>query len=254
MQIGRAGLEDDAAGIALVEQQAHHVEGNEGVLVVGAIVGGVLDLGLEDADDLEDVAFDLDGFADGRIAVEELLRGVRPEDDDLAMLGEVGGLEVAALGDVQLAHGAVGVFDELAGDVDDLGAVFEAQAIIGLGADSGEEGNCLAHGLGVAVEELDALAGALSAGLHAGLPAPDHDDVVAQAEEAIQDLFAEAASVAQQKDYGDESPDDAEHGEPGAQAIAEQRLDALADDLTQVHGYSVLRHSMGLRLAARRAG
>ncbi len=51
---------------------------------------------------------------------------MRAEDDDLAMLGEVGGLEVAALGDVQLAHGAVGVFDELAGDVDDLGAVFEA--------------------------------------------------------------------------------------------------------------------------------
>ncbi len=54
-----------------------------------------------------------------------------------------------------------------------------------------------------------------SAGLHAGLPPPDHDDVVAQAEEAIQDLFAEAASVAQEKDYRDQSPDYAEHSEPG---------------------------------------
>ena len=46
---------------------------------------------------LKDVAFDLHGFADGRVAVEELLRGVRTEDDDLAVVGEVGGLEVAAL-------------------------------------------------------------------------------------------------------------------------------------------------------------
>ncbi len=66
--------------------------------------------------------------------------------------------------------------------------------------------------------------------------------------------FAEAFAVAQQEHDGDESPDDAEHGEAGAQAIAEQRIDALTDDLREVHGYSVLRHSMGLRLAARRAG
>ncbi len=38
------------------------------------------------------------------------------------------------------------------------------------------------------------------------------------------------------------------------EVIAEQRLDALADDLTEVHGDRVLRHSMGLSLAARRAG
>ncbi len=91
-----------------------HVEGDEGVLVVGAVVGGVLDLVAQHADDLKDVAFDLDRFADGRVAVEELLRGVRAEDDDLAVLGEVGGLEVAALVDVELAHAAVGKLDGLA--------------------------------------------------------------------------------------------------------------------------------------------
>ena len=79
--------------------------------------------------------------------------------------------------------------------------------------------------------KLDALAGALAAGLHAGLSAPDHDDVVAEAEEAVEDAFAEALAVAEQKDDGDEAPDDAEHGEAGAQAVAQEGVDALANDL-----------------------
>ncbi len=157
----------------------------------------------KDADDLEDVAFDFDRFADRWVAVEEFLRGVGAEDDDLPMLGEVGGLEVAALGDVQFAHAAVGILDGLAGDVDDLGTVFEAEAVVALGADGGEEGNCVAYCFGVSVEELDALAGAFSASLHAGLAAPDHDDVVTKAEEAVENLFAETAAVAEEKDYGD---------------------------------------------------
>ena len=35
-----------------------------------------------------------------------------------------------------------------------------------------------------------AFAGALTAGLHAGLSAPHHDDVVAETEEAVEDAFA----------------------------------------------------------------
>ena len=68
----------------------------------------------EDADDLEDVAFDFDGLADGWVAVEELLRGVGAEDDDLAMVGEVGGLEVTALVDVESSHASVGEVDGFA--------------------------------------------------------------------------------------------------------------------------------------------
>ncbi len=81
---------------------------------------------------------------------------MRAEDDDLAMIGEVGWLEVAALVDVKLAHAAVGEVDGFALDVDDLGAVFEAEAVIGFGADGFEEGDFVAHGFGVAVEEFDA--------------------------------------------------------------------------------------------------
>ena len=38
-----------------------------------------------------------DDFADGRVAVEEFVGGVGAEDDDLAVVGEVGGFEVAAV-------------------------------------------------------------------------------------------------------------------------------------------------------------
>jgi len=254
VQVGRTGLEDNTAGVALVAEDAHCIEWDECVFVVGAVVGGVLDFGGQDADDLEDMPFDLDGFADGWVAVEELLRGMAAEDDDLTVFGEVGRLEVAAFGDVEFAHAAVGQFDGLAGDIDDLGAVLEAEAVVAFGADSGEEGNGIADGFDVSVEEFDFFAGTLAASLHAGLATPHHDDVVAEAEEAIENFFTDAATVAEKENYGDESPDDAEHGEAGTKAVAEQGIDALTDDFGEVHGYSVLRHSMGLRFAARSAG
>ena len=133
----------------------------------------------EDADDLEDVAFNLDGFADGWVAIEELLCSVWAEDNDLSVLGEVGRLEVAAFGDVEFAHAAVGILDGFAGNVDDLGAVLEAEAVVAFGADGGKERDGITHGFGVAIEELDFFAGALAASLHTGLASPHHDYVVA---------------------------------------------------------------------------
>jgi len=53
------------------------------------------------------------------------------------------------------------------------------------------------------VEKFHALAGALAAGLHAGLSTPYHDDVVAETEEAIEDTFAEALAVTQEQHYRD---------------------------------------------------
>src|SRR5439155_10296310 len=100
---------------------------------------------------------------------------MRTEDDDLAMVGEVCWLEVSAFRDVEFSHSAVGKVDRLALDVHYLWAVLEAEAVVGFGADGLEEGNFVAHGFGVAVEKFYALAGSFSAGLHAGLSAPDHD-------------------------------------------------------------------------------
>src|SRR5215471_13134672 len=102
------------------------------------------------------------------------------------MLGEVGGLKVAALSDVQLTHAGVGIVDLFAGDVDDFGAVFEAEGVVVLTADGGEERNFVLDGLHVAVEELDGPSGTLAPSLHAGLAGPEHDDVVADAEEAVE--------------------------------------------------------------------
>ena len=57
----------------------------------------------------------------------------------MAMVGEVGGLKVAALSDGDVAHAGVREADGLAGDVDDLGAVLEAEGVVVFGADGVEE-------------------------------------------------------------------------------------------------------------------
>jgi hypothetical protein len=235
VDVGGGGLEDDGVGVALLAEGAHGVEGDEDVFVVGAVVGGVLDFVAEDADDGEGLAFDLDDFADGRVAVEELLGGVGAEDDDLAVVGEVGGLEEAALVDVEAAHAAVGKVDGFGLDGDDFGAVFDAEGVVDFAGDGGEEGQGVADGFHVAVEEADLLAGALAAGLHGGLTSVDHDDVVAEAHEALHDAGSEGAAVAEEKDDGDQAPDDAEHGEAGAQAVAAEGLDGLGEGFGELH-------------------
>ena len=78
------------------------------------------------------------------------------------------------------------------------------------------KGDGVADGLDVAVAELDLLARALAAGLHGGLAAPDHYDVVADAKKAVEDLSSEGAAVGEEQNDRDETPGDAEHGESGA--------------------------------------
>ena len=105
--------------------------------------------------------------------------------------------------------------------------------LVGDGAKVGER---VAEGFGVAFLELNLLTGALAAGLHGGLAAPEHDDVVADAEEALQDRLADGVAVAEQKNDGDESPDDAEHGEAGTHAVAAEGVDGLIEGFADVHG------------------
>src|SRR6202012_6210606 len=105
----------------------------------------------------------------------------------------------------------------------------------------GEVGKSVAEGFGVAFLELDLLTGPLAACLHGGLPAPEHDDVIADAEEALQNGFADGVAVAEQKDDGDESPDDAEHGEDGTHAIAAEGVDGLIEGFADFHSNKSLR-------------
>src|SRR5260370_6793128 len=145
------------------------------------------------------------------------------EDDDLPVVGEVGGLEVSTLCNVQPPHAAVGELDRFALNIDDLRSVLEAEAIIDLGAYGLQERDLIADCLGVAVDKFHAPSGAFATGLHTGLAAPDHDDVVAEAEEAVEHTFAEALAVTEQQDNSDKPPDYSEHGESGAQAAAQER-------------------------------
>jgi hypothetical protein len=70
------------------------------------------------------------------------------------------------------------------------------------------------------------------------LSAPDHDDVIADAEEALQDRVAEALAVAEQKHDRDQSPHDAEHGEAGTHAVAVEGVERLAEGFFEIHGGS----------------
>ena len=159
------------------------------------------------------------------------------EVDDLAVIGEVVGLEVAAGLDIETAHAAVGEIDGLGLDADDLGTVLDAEAVVGLVGDGAKEGKRVAQGFGVAFLELHFLTRPLTAGLHRGLAAPEHDDVVADAEETLQDRLADGVAVAEQKHDGDESPDDAKHCEHGAHAIAAEGIDGLIEGFADFHGF-----------------
>jgi hypothetical protein len=82
---------------------------------------------------------------------------------------------------------------------------------------------------------MDLLSGALAACLHGGLPSPDHDDIVAKAQEPFHYRVAYGFAIAEQKDYGHQSPNNAKHRQSRAQAIASQRLDGLGKGFTQIH-------------------
>ena len=117
-----------------------------------------------------------------------------------------------------------------------LGPYLNAESVINLVGDGAKVGERVAKGFGVAFLELNLLTGALAAGLHGCLAAPEHDDVVADAEEALQDRLADGVAVAEQKHDGDESPDDAEHGEAGTHSVAAEGVNGLIEGFADVHG------------------
>ncbi len=85
-----------------------------------------------------------------------------------------------------------------------------------------KRGRLLDH-VEVGLLEDDFLAGALAAGLFAGLLRPADDGAFAEGVEATDQNFAETAAVGDQQRDGGDSPHDAEHGEGAASAVAPQR-------------------------------
>lgn len=70
------------------------------------------------------------------------------------------------------------IFNGLTLDIHDLGSIFEAEGIVGLGADRAQKRNRIANCFGIAIAKLDPLTCAFAACLHTCLSAPDHDDVI----------------------------------------------------------------------------
>ena len=96
------------------------------------------------------------------------------------------------------------------------------------------------HERGVGLDHLEVsllehyfLARSLSAGLLAGLLWPGYDDALAEGVEAVHEDMSEAAPVSGQQRDRHDAPDDAEHGEETASAVALQRRPGCENDLCQ---------------------
>ena len=131
----RDWLKHEHMGIALVVYVAHAFEGHEYILVVGAVVGRILDFELEQADHVPGRAIDGHVFADRIACAEHFFRGIRSKDENVAVFGEVALLEVTAFGHVQLAYLAIGILNRLALYGDDPIAIFVSDGIVPFRAD-----------------------------------------------------------------------------------------------------------------------
>ena len=129
------------------------------------------------------------------------------------MVGEIRFAEIPAVCEFELAHLAVGHVHAAHLNRYDASANFESEVAIDLAAHSAHNGHFVANRFHVFQFVLDRLAGPLPSSLHAGLPRPHHDDVVAHVQESVQDASAETLSVGQEQHHGNQAPSDAQHGQ-----------------------------------------
>src|SRR5258708_36358634 len=142
------------------------------------------------------------------------------ENHHAVMLQKIVFVEVASGFDIELAHLSVGQLHAARVHGDDARADLVAEVAIDLGTDGAHQRNLIANRLDVGVLVFDLLAGTLASGLQAGLPGPQDNHVVAHVHEGVDDAAAKALSVGAQEDHRSQSPDDAQHGQHRAQAIA----------------------------------
>ena len=79
-------------------------------------------------------------------------------------------------------------------------------------------------------------AGALAAGLQAGLPGKDHDQVLADLEKRLRQGALESLAVGEQQHQRGHAPSDAEHGQRRPQPVMAQRVERLAENVAD-HSY-----------------
>ena len=141
------------------------------------------------------------------------------------MVGEIALVKIAAIGQIQLSHLAVGHVHAARHDRYHSGADLESKISVDLAAHRAHDGNFVANRFHVLEFVSDFLARPLAARLRAGLSRPEHDDVVAHVQEGMQHAAAQSLPVGQQQDHRRQAPHDAQHGE----------CRALQDELFQKH-------------------
>ncbi len=193
---------------------------NEHALLVRTPVIRELHLLLLDADHVEGHSVDADLLADRRHVSEQLPRHLAADEHHFPLQPHVFGVDEPAAGCRLRANRPVG-WRNPAGAIACLLRVPGDGHLLHVLRTPRLDQRELAHRFRVRQPEAQALAGALAAGLHAGLLREhDRDAVAERAVEAANERLVEPFTVREQHHDGDDAPGDAEHREAGAHPVA----------------------------------
>ena len=167
--------------------------------------------------------------------MEHFLGRAVTENHHAAMVGKVALIEVAPVRQVELPHLPVRHIHAAHLQGNDARSDLEAEIAVDLSAHCPHDGHFVTNGFYVLNFVLDCFARPLPAGLHAGLPRPDYNHVIAHVQERVQHASAQALPVCQQQHHRRQAPDDPEHSQRRTHTIAHQRLPALRNELFEVH-------------------
>ena len=154
------------------------------------------------------------------------------EDHHAIVLSEIVLRKITAIIDSELAHLAIRKFDAAGLDRHNPRADFVAETGARFGAHGANDGHFIANRFHICVLVFDLFPRSLPAGLQTRLPGPQDDYIVSHVQESVQNTTAKTLSIGEQEDYRRQSPNNAEHGQSGAQTIPEKRLPALRDELS----------------------
>ncbi len=211
----------------------HSGIGDKDFVPIQAVVGILLVLLLEFADDREGKVLNPDLRAHGGAIGKELLPNVFPKDTDRAQFPVIRFIQPAAGGEVHGADFLVNRRYAVDGKAAGIVAARHLEITIQFRGDAADEVTLLADGLDVRGRQLNAAASALITGLPGGAAAPHDGDVGAECEEALPVTDLEAVANGHHEDNGGDAPGDAEHGEGAAQLVRPNVIQRLQEEFAQ---------------------
>ncbi len=179
-------------------------------------------------------AADLHRLPDRGASAEQLFAHAPAQKHHAAPLQFVTGGDPAAFGWNFVAH--LAVFRANAayrGRAYHAVAIADAGTIHRLQADVSYQRSGLLDHVEVGLLQPHFLAGALSAGLLAGLLRPADHDALAESVEPAHQNAAEAAAVGDQQSHGGNAPDNAQHGQQAARVVALESNPGFENDFSQ---------------------